>query len=60
MVQVIVKQESTRKVGLAIQPEEELMRGRLEVMHNQLNMPKQFKVTINLLFLGNCVNKLFI
>lgn len=42
----MVKQESTRKVGIAIQPEEELLRGRFEMMHQQLNNPKQFKVRI--------------
>lgn len=44
-----MKQESTRKVGIAIQPEEELLRGRLEIMHTQLNNPKQFKVGSSLL-----------
>lgn len=45
---MLVKQESTRKVGIALQPDEELLRGRLEVMHSQLNMPKQFKVSCQL------------
>ncbi|KAH1022783.1 hypothetical protein HUJ04_012128 [Dendroctonus ponderosae] len=47
ILRVLVKQESTRKVGIALQPDEELLRGRLEVMHSQLNMPKQFKGQIN-------------
>ncbi|XP_030765528.1 nucleoporin p54-like [Sitophilus oryzae] len=47
ILRVLVKQESTRKVGIAIQPEEEILRGRLEVMHVQLNIPKQFKGQIN-------------
>ncbi|XP_018565499.1 nucleoporin p54 [Anoplophora glabripennis] len=47
ILRVLVKQESTRKVGIAIQPEEELLRGRLEMMHAQLNVPKQFKGQIN-------------
>ncbi|KAJ8921691.1 hypothetical protein NQ315_010601 [Exocentrus adspersus] len=47
ILRILVKQESTRKVGIAIQPEEELLRGRLELMHAQLNVPKQFKGQIN-------------
>ncbi|XP_076253701.1 nuclear pore complex protein Nup54 [Rhynchophorus ferrugineus] len=47
ILRVLVKQESTRKVGIAIQPEEEILRGRLEIMHTQLNVPKQFKGQIN-------------
>ncbi|XP_060524640.1 nucleoporin p54 [Cylas formicarius] len=47
ILRVLVKQESIRKVGIAIQPAEELLRGRLEVMHAQLNLPKQFKGQIN-------------
>lgn len=46
-----MKQESTRKVGVAIQPEEEMLRGRLEVMHAQLNVPKQFKVNYEILYI---------
>ncbi|KAJ8934338.1 hypothetical protein NQ314_013379 [Rhamnusium bicolor] len=47
ILRILVKQESTRKVGIAIQPEEELLRGRFEMMHAQLNIPKQFKGQIN-------------
>ncbi|XP_050305929.1 nucleoporin p54 isoform X2 [Anthonomus grandis grandis] len=47
VLRVLVKQESTRKVGVAIQPEEEVLRGRLELMYTQLNQPKQFKGQIN-------------
>nr|CAI5859905.1 unnamed protein product [Callosobruchus analis] len=47
ILRVLVKQESTRKVGIAIQPEEELLRGRFEMMHAQLNNPKQFKGQLN-------------
>ncbi|KAJ8979279.1 hypothetical protein NQ317_009893 [Molorchus minor] len=43
ILRVLVKQECTRKVGMAIQPEEELLRGRFEMIHAQLNVPKQFK-----------------
>ncbi|CAH2018538.1 unnamed protein product [Acanthoscelides obtectus] len=46
ILRVLVKQESTRKLGIAIQPEEELLRGRFEMMHTQLNNPKQFKVSM--------------
>ncbi|CAH2002285.1 unnamed protein product [Acanthoscelides obtectus] len=47
ILRVLVKQESTRKLGIAIQPEEELLRGRFEMMHTQLNNPKQFKGQLN-------------
>nr|CAH7743766.1 unnamed protein product [Callosobruchus chinensis] len=47
ILRVLVKQESTRKVGVAIQPEEELLRGKFEMMHAQLNSPKQFKGQLN-------------
>lgn len=45
-MQILVKQESTRKVGIAIQPEEDMLRGRLEMMYAHLNAPKQYKVYI--------------
>ncbi|CAG9822399.1 unnamed protein product [Phaedon cochleariae] len=47
ILRILVKQESTRKLGIAIQPEEELLRGRFEIMHQQLNNPKQFKGQVN-------------
>ncbi|CAH0553376.1 unnamed protein product [Brassicogethes aeneus] len=47
ILRILVKQESTRKVGLAVQPEEEMLRGRLEIMHSHLNVPKQYKGQIN-------------
>ncbi|XP_069702368.1 nucleoporin p54 [Periplaneta americana] len=43
VLQVLVKQEVSRKVGLALQPEEEALRSQLEALHNQLNAPAQFK-----------------
>ncbi|CAG9859370.1 unnamed protein product [Phyllotreta striolata] len=47
ILRILVKQECTRKIGIAIQPEEELLRGRFELMHQQLNNPKQFKGQVN-------------
>ncbi|PSN49589.1 putative nucleoporin Nup54, partial [Blattella germanica] len=43
VLQVLVKQEVSRKVGLALQPEEEVLRSQLEALQNQLNAPAQFK-----------------
>ncbi|KAJ9577545.1 hypothetical protein L9F63_005918 [Diploptera punctata] len=43
VLQVLVKQEVSRKVGLALQPEEETLRSQLEALQNQLNAPTQFK-----------------
>ncbi|GFG29847.1 hypothetical protein Cfor_00778 [Coptotermes formosanus] len=43
VLQVLVKQEVSRKVGLALQPEEEALRSQLEALQNQLNAPAQFK-----------------
>lgn len=43
LLQIIIKQEVTRKVGMAIQPEEEMLRGRLEMITTQLGLPTQFK-----------------
>lgn len=48
LLQVIVKQETTRKVGLALQPEEELLRSQLESMQAQISAPTQFKVIITI------------
>lgn len=46
LLQVIVKQEVTRKIGMTLQPEEELLKGRLETIAAQLNLPTQYKVCI--------------
>ncbi|KAL3280106.1 hypothetical protein HHI36_017612 [Cryptolaemus montrouzieri] len=43
ILRVLVKQECTRKVGFTIQPEEELLKGRLETLNAHLNTPTQFK-----------------
>lgn len=43
VLQILVKQEVSRKVGLALQPEEEVLRSQLEALQNQLNAPTQFK-----------------
>ncbi|KAF2900896.1 hypothetical protein ILUMI_05301 [Ignelater luminosus] len=43
LLKIIIKQEVTRKVGMALQPEEEVLRGRLESLAVQLSLPTQFK-----------------
>ncbi|CAG9837490.1 unnamed protein product [Diabrotica balteata] len=45
ILRILVKQECTRKVGVAILPEEEILRGRLETMYQLLHNPKQFKIS---------------
>ena len=40
---MVVKQEISRQVGLALQPGEESLRGQLEVLQAQLASPNQFK-----------------
>ncbi|XP_072390623.1 nucleoporin p54-like [Diabrotica undecimpunctata] len=47
ILRILVKQECTRKVGVAILPEEEILRGRLESMYQLLHNPKQFKGQVN-------------
>lgn len=42
-VQIIVKQEITRKVGVALSPEEEKLRSKLENMQALLSAPTQYK-----------------
>uniref|UniRef100_T1GKX6 CHK kinase-like domain-containing protein n=1 Tax=Megaselia scalaris TaxID=36166 RepID=T1GKX6_MEGSC len=40
---IIVKQECTRKVGMALTPEEEALRSKLENMQDLISAPTQFK-----------------
>ncbi|XP_046612237.1 nuclear pore complex protein Nup54 [Neodiprion virginianus] len=47
VLQVLVRQEITRKVGLALQPEEEVLTNRFEAMHSQISAPTQFKGRIS-------------
>ncbi|XP_043276307.1 nuclear pore complex protein Nup54 [Venturia canescens] len=47
VLQVLVRQEVTRKVGLSLQPEEEVLTNRFEAMHAQLSAPTQFKGRIS-------------
>ncbi|XP_063975634.1 nuclear pore complex protein Nup54 [Diachasmimorpha longicaudata] len=47
VLQVLVRQEITRKVGLSLQPEEETLTNRLETMHSQISAPTQFKGRIS-------------
>lgn len=42
-----MRQEITRKVGLALQPEEEVLTNRFEAMHSQISAPTQFKGRIS-------------
>ena len=44
MLQVLVKQEIYRKLGYAIQVDEEQLRVQLESCQAELNAPTQFKV----------------
>lgn len=46
LLKIIVKQEVTRKVGMALQPEEEMLRARLEALLGQLALPSQFKAQL--------------
>ena len=58
VLQVLVKQEVSRKVGLALQPEEEALRSQLEALQNQLNAPTQFKVyPILYVYIQYCAKK---
>uniref|UniRef100_A0A182IPA6 Nucleoporin Nup54 alpha-helical domain-containing protein n=1 Tax=Anopheles atroparvus TaxID=41427 RepID=A0A182IPA6_ANOAO len=43
ILRVIVKQESTRTMGLMLSPEEELIRSKLENMHALVSTPTQFR-----------------
>ncbi|XP_012253985.2 nuclear pore complex protein Nup54 [Athalia rosae] len=47
VLQVLVRQEITRKVGLALQSEEEVLTNRFEAMHSQISAPTQFKGRIS-------------
>ncbi|XP_043469732.1 nuclear pore complex protein Nup54-like [Leptopilina heterotoma] len=47
VLQVLVRQEITRKVGLSLQPEEEVLTNRFESMHSQISAPTQFKGRIS-------------
>ncbi|XP_012349214.1 nuclear pore complex protein Nup54 isoform X2 [Apis florea] len=47
VLQVLVRQEITRKVGLSLQPEEEVLTRRFEAMHSQVSAPTQFKGRIS-------------
>ncbi|KAK0092784.1 hypothetical protein PV326_000609 [Microctonus aethiopoides] len=47
VLQVLVRQEISRKVGLSLQPEEEILTNRFEAMHSQISAPTQFKGRIS-------------
>lgn len=40
----MVRQEANRKLGLAVQADEEQLRVQLESIHNELSAPNQAKV----------------
>nr|CAD7579911.1 unnamed protein product [Timema californicum] len=40
---LLVKQEVSRKLGLALTPEEEELRSKLEALYSKINAPTQFK-----------------
>lgn len=46
-MQVLVKQETARKHGLAISADEEQLRAKLEAIMAELNAPTQFKVRVS-------------
>lgn len=46
-LKIIVKQESTRKAGIALTPDEEAIRAKLESMHTIVSAPTQFKGRLN-------------
>lgn len=43
ILKIIVKQESTRKMGVSLSPEEEIIKTKLENMHALVSAPTQFK-----------------
>ncbi|KAJ8680828.1 hypothetical protein QAD02_016615 [Eretmocerus hayati] len=47
VLQVLVRQEITRKIGFSLQPEEEILTNRFEAMHSQISAPTQFKGRIS-------------
>lgn len=44
VLQVLIKQECSRKEGFALHSEEEHLRVQLESIHNELSIPTQFRV----------------
>ncbi|GLV43779.1 Nucleoporin 54kD [Carabus blaptoides fortunei] len=47
VLQILARQEVTRKAGIALQPEEELLKGQLQNMQTQISVPTQFKGRLN-------------
>lgn len=47
ILRIIVKQESTRKAGLALTSDEEIIKTKLENMHALVSAPTQFKGKLN-------------
>nr|CAD7205833.1 unnamed protein product [Timema douglasi] len=43
LYRLLVKQEVSRKLGLALTPEEEELRTKLETLYSKINAPTQFK-----------------
>ncbi|CAB0044731.1 unnamed protein product [Trichogramma brassicae] len=47
VLSVLVRQETSRKVGFSLQPEEETLTNKFEAMHSQISAPTQFKGRIS-------------
>ncbi|XP_014210731.1 nuclear pore complex protein Nup54 [Copidosoma floridanum] len=47
VLQILVRQEITRKIGFSLQPEEEVLTNSFETMHSQISAPTQFKGRIS-------------
>nr|CAD7432914.1 unnamed protein product [Timema monikensis] len=43
LLKLLVRQEVSRKLGLALTPEEEALRSKLETLYSKINAPTQFK-----------------
>ena len=57
MLKVIVAQETTRKLGFAIQYDEEKVGARLEALQSQLSIPTQYKASWALFEFGGLFSK---
>nr|CAD7599427.1 unnamed protein product [Timema genevievae] len=44
LLKLLVKQEVSRNLGMALTPEEEALRSKLETLYSKINAPTQFKV----------------
>lgn len=58
LLKILVKQEITRKIGMSLQPEEEKLRERLEMMNAVIESPNQLKVLLKLPRI--CLSKFYV